>query len=316
MHWKIKAKIQNTIAMLPSELSYATYYWIQRHVGGLRKINPVGVLTGAIETCQLICKQDRSLQDKVFLEVGTGRMVIVPIAYWLMGARKIYTIDLNPYLKSELVEESLKYIFNNQEEVRNLFDSLLVEERFEKLSEVFNNSSRFSMQEILELCCIDYIAPGDARSTQLPDKVVDFHTSYTVFEHIPKEILQEILVEGCRIIKNNGLFVHKIDYSDHFSHSDHHISAINFLQYSDKQWDEYAENQYMYMNRMRHDDFVCLYKSSGHCIIKTQTNIDKSLQVLLTNKNFKLNGLFKSKSKDVLSITDSWIISSSKISKQ
>ena len=66
MHWKIKAKIQNTIAMLPSELSYATYYWIQRHVGGLRKINPVGVLTGAIETCQLICKQDRSLQDKVF----------------------------------------------------------------------------------------------------------------------------------------------------------------------------------------------------------------------------------------------------------
>ena len=123
-------------------------------------------------------------------------------------------------------------------------------------------------------------------------------------------------MEGCRIIKNNGLFVHKIDYSDHFSHSDHHISAINFLQYSDKQWDEYAENQYMYMNRMRHDDFVCLYKSSGHCIIKTQTNIDKSLQVLLTNKNFKLNGLFKSKSKDVLSITDSWIISSSKISKQ
>ena len=51
----------------------------------------------------------------------------MPIAYWLMGARKIYTIDLNPYLKSELVEESLKYIFNNQEEVRNLFDSLLVE---------------------------------------------------------------------------------------------------------------------------------------------------------------------------------------------
>ena len=101
MNWKLKAKIQNAVSFFPSSASYATYYWMQRHFGALKKMNPINKLTAGIETCMRIKKVGRDPVGKVFFEVGTGRAPITPLAYWLMGAQKTITIDLNPYLKEE-----------------------------------------------------------------------------------------------------------------------------------------------------------------------------------------------------------------------
>ena len=38
------------------------------------------------------------------------------------------------------------------------------------------------------------------------------------------------------MLSPQGLALYYIDLSDHFSHDDHSISAINFLQFSDEQW--------------------------------------------------------------------------------
>ncbi|HOK05542.1 MAG TPA: methyltransferase domain-containing protein [Victivallales bacterium] len=274
----------------------------------LRRTNPISTLTAAIETCKRIYEQGGFIENKVFLEVGTGRTLMLPMAYWLMGAEKTITIDLNPYLKSELVEEEIKYIYENQKEILNLFGSLIKKERFKELVKLIRNF-HFSLQKILDFCSIEYIAPGDAANTLLPDNSIDFHTSYTVLEHIPIEVLERILKEGNRIIKNQGLFVHRIDYSDHFSHSDKSISPINFLQYSEKQWCKFAGNRYMYMNRLRHDDFLNLFESVGQTIISVQPDIDQKLYELLSNSDFKLDEKFKSKHKDILVIIGAWIIS-------
>lgn len=311
MHWKTKAKIQKIIALLPSNLSYAMYYWMQRKLGGLKKIDPVSDLKGAVETCKLIREQEHIIHDKVFLEIGTGRMITIPIAFWLMGAKKIVTLDLNPYLKLELVKESLDYIFKNKDEIQGIFGSLLLKERFDKLEHFYSNNCKFSITEILDLCCIDYIAPGDAGNSKLLDHSIDYHTSYNVFEHIPKEILADILNEGKRIIKINGLFIHKVDYSDHFAYSDQSISAINFLQYSDEKWKNIAGNRYMYMNRMRHDDFISLYQSASLHIIESRPSTDKCSQDLLKNKSLLLYDTFKLKRADILAIKHAWIVSSS-----
>ena len=197
------------------------------------KTNPIWHLKGAVETCKFICEQEHVINDKVFLEIGTGRVVAIPIEFWLMGAKKIVTLDLNPYLKLDLVKENLDYIFKNKAEIQGIFGTLLLKDSFDKLEHFYSNNPKFSITEILDLCCIDYIAAGDAGKSKLPDHSIDYHTSYNVFEHIPKEILVDIFSEGKRIIKRNGLFIHKVDYSDHFAYSDQSISAINFLQYSE-----------------------------------------------------------------------------------
>jgi hypothetical protein len=311
MHWKLKASIQNSVSLLPSSASYATYYWLQRHFGGLRRINPVSRLTAGIKTWERIKKLDYDPREKVFVEIGTGRAPIVPLAYWLMGAKSTVTIDINPYLRVELIRESLQYISDHKEQIEKLFGLFLDRKRLDDLVR-FHKNVRFSMRAFLDMCDIDYInyiAPGDAPKTGLMDQSVDFHTSYTVLEHIPPKVLEHIIEEGNRIISDNGLFIHRIDYSDHFSHSDKSISPINFLQYCDAEWEKYAGNRYMYMNRLRHDDFVSMFRSAGHRILVAEPDVDEKLLDLLRSGSLQLNERFKTKSEEVLSITGSWIVS-------
>lgn len=307
MHWKLKAKIQNAISVLPSAASYEAYYWVQRHFGGLRRAVPTSRFIAAIETWKRIQSKERSPTGKVFLEVGTGRVPLVPIAYWLMGAESTITIDLNPYLKEELIAEHLHYLSESEDEILALFGSLIDRKRFNALIS-FGAKSKISVTELLDLCQIVYISPGDAANTNLPEQHIDFHTSYTVFEHIPPNVLVNILREGNRIIKNNGLFVHRIDYSDHFSHSDKSISAINFLQYSDDEWAKYAGNRYMYMNRLRHDDFLALFESVGQQVVEVEPNMDRRSEELLKTKALSINDRFNSKTHEVLAISGAWIL--------
>ncbi|HUA82021.1 MAG TPA: hypothetical protein VL997_16710 [Dyella sp.] len=307
MHWKAKATLQNAVSRLPSESSYATYYWLQRHFGGLRRINPVARLRAGIETWRQIEKLGRDPLDKTFFEVGTGRVPMTPVAYWLMGAKRVVTIDLNPYLKEELTRECLQYIASHVEEMQVLFGPRLNRNRFEALLDL-QRQDEFDLQKALDLFHITYIAPGDATRTGLDAGVIDFHTSFNVFEHIPRHVLLAILAEGNRIISDTGLFVHRVDYSDHFSHSDMRISPINFLQYSDTEWDRYAGNRYMYMNRLRHDDFLALFESSSHTILAVKPTVDELSLKLLRDGRLTVDARFGDKTDEVLATTESWIV--------
>jgi len=225
-----------------------------------------------------------------------------------MGAKKTITIDLNNYFKRELIMETIKYISVNKNEVQNLFGSLLIEKRFNELITYYSENN-FTKNSFLDLCCIDYIAPGNASETNLESKSIDFHTSYAVFEHIRPKDISLILKEGNRIITDTGLFIHKIDYKDHFSYSDNKISSINFLQYSDEEWKRYAGNNYMYMNRLRHDDFINLFHSAGHQILESNILIDKEILSFLRTDKINLNELFINKPEEIISISESCIIS-------
>jgi Methyltransferase domain. len=308
MHWKLKARIQNAVSLLPSQSSYAAYFWLQRHFGGLRKMNPVSRLSAGIETWRRIQKLDHDPIGKTFFEVGTGRAPITPLAYWLMGAKGTITIDLNPYVKPELVMEGLQYMADNRADMQRLFGPLLDQERLDGLLKLHRKAD-FDIDALLDLCNIQYIAPGDAAQTRLDPGSIDFHTSFNVFEHIPLAVLEKILAEGNRIIRDGGLFVHRIDYSDHFSHSDSSISPINFLQYSDTEWGKYAGNRYMYMNRLRHDDFVKLFESAGQHILATEPTVHLPSRELLGNHRLKSDERFRMKSQEVLATTDAWIVS-------
>jgi SAM-dependent methyltransferase len=309
MNWKLKAKIQNLVSLLPDSLSYSIYYWIQRNFGSLKgsKINPTSRLIAGIETVKRLEQVGRSAVRATFLEVGTGRRINTILAFWLLGADKIITVDLNPYLKEELVKTDLNYIQKNKVKIEKLFNDNIFDDR---LSSLLNfTQSSYNLADFLKFINVEYIAPGNASQIPLSSKSIDFHTSYTVFEHISPQVLEAILMEGNRVLKDDGLFVHKIDYSDHFSHSDKSISSVNFLQFSDDDWDKIAGNKYMYMNRLRHDDFINLFQDSNHHILINEPTKDDNLLSVIESSNFVLSEKFKHKSKDVISTTSSWFIS-------
>ena len=307
MRWTTKARIQNAIAMLPDHVSYELYYRAQRTCGALRRPVPISRLSAGLATWNRASDSGMDPRGQVFFEVGTGRSPVVPIALWLLGASRTVTVDLNPYLKPALIRDHLDYLAAHVEEVEDLFGEGLDEGRLAKLVDLARRSSATPTQ-VLDLCCIDYRAPADAAATQMADSSIDIHTSYTTFEHIPRPVLADILVEGLRIVRPGGRFIHRVDYTDHFSHSDPNISAINFLRFSQSQWDRIAGNRYMYMNRLRHDDFRALFTEVGHRLLDVQPEVDVDLWRMLDAGGFVADDAFRDKTVECLSTTAAWFV--------
>jgi len=311
MNWKIKAFIQNIVAFLPEKISYEVYFKIQRHLGNLKKDpnsklckdlnNSLVSISQAVDVLKKIRRHSYDINGKIFYEVGTGRFPFFPIVFWLCGAEKIITVDLNPYVRDELIEDMLCYIYKEEDKIKNILGDFLNIKRVNILLD-FIKSKKTNKKDFFKLCHVEYIAPGDAAKTNLPANSIDYHISHLVYEHIELNIIRDILIEGNRIITEGGLFINIIDYADHFAYTDKNISLINFLKYNEKTWKKYAENKFMYLNRLRHDDFIELFRSVGHKFVEIETHQNESLIDLLESGKIKLDTKFAKKEKDILSI--------------
>jgi SAM-dependent methyltransferase len=311
-NWKLKAKLQNLIALLPKSMSYEVYFQMQRRFGGLKKpFSPMSHFSTAADVLKKIRGYGHSAKGKIIFEVGTGRVPIIPTAYWLGGIGRTITVDLNPYMRKELIEDMLFCICNEAEKIRGIFGELLEEDRFMALLK-YSESNKINVGEFLKMCAIEYIAPGDASKTKLLENSVDYHMSHAVYEHIPRETLKGILEEGNRITKAGGLFINMIDYSDHFAQMDKEISSINFLQFDEKEWDSYSGNRYMYMNRLRHDDFLELFEEAGHEVIEVSVLKDDEAENSLKEGRITINERFVNKGNEILSIIGSRFITRKK----
>ncbi len=311
MNWKAKAFLQNIVSCLPESISYALYYLMQKHFGALKEYNPIRQLSSGVQTWGRIKSLGFDPKDGAFFELGTGKAPIAALAYWLMGARQVITVDANPYARDLIVQRAIDYMLHNEDEIRKIFGNVLIDNRLEELFS-FAKKKSVTVDDCCRLCNILYLAPADARDVAIPSDSIDYYTSYDVLEHVNAHILPEIFCEGNRIVKDSGLFVHCVDYCDHFAYSDNSISILNFLQFSDTAWHKIAGNRYMYMNRLRHDDVMALFHGAGHRILMAETGTDACLQDQLATGCIRLAEKFQSKPTDVLLITSAWIASQKK----
>jgi SAM-dependent methyltransferase len=305
MNWVQKARIQRLVAKLPPRLGYATYYWLQRNFGGLRTTSPISRLEAGVALARYAQQQGHSLQGTACLEVGTGYQLALPLALWLMGASTITTVDLNPYLKPHLVLDDLAYMRRNRPQIEALLAPVANPGFAGRLDQLLKTNRSFD--EMLALTHIRYLAPANA--AQLPCKPAsfDYHVSITTLEHIPGPIITGILQEGQRLLKPDGLFIHDIDCSDHFSHSDPTISVINFLQFNDEAWQHLAGNKYMYHNRLRVDDYRQLFTEAQLRIAAMDVTTSPQAQALLQG-GFPLDARFAAKSAEANAATGAWIV--------
>jgi hypothetical protein len=144
--------------------------------------------------------------------------------------------------------------------------------------------------DIMAKANVIYWAPSDAAATGLPAGSVDIHLSYTVFEHIPGLVLEAILREATRLLSDTGLALHHIDLSDHFA-QDGQITKINFLQYSQREWDSYANNQFAYHNRLRASQYRAIYEAAGHEVLTWKPMVDQESMTALES-GFPIHSTF------------------------
>ncbi|MCK4818489.1 class I SAM-dependent methyltransferase, partial [bacterium] len=242
LNWKTKAKIMKACALLPA--GGGIYRFIQKTFGRL-KADPMSRIPAQVDMARWILEMGGKVDGKNFLEVGTGHYPIVPIGFFLCGAEKVVTVDLHRRLDFGILKKSLEWMAENRDELVGYYDKVTERAVFDKRMDLIDGL-KDKPEKFLSKANIQYLAPADAANTGLPDACMDYHISTTVFEHIPREDIERILIEAKRILKKDGIAIHFIDLSDHFQHQDNSITRINFLEYSEKEWDKIAGNEFAY----------------------------------------------------------------------
>jgi ubiquinone/menaquinone biosynthesis C-methylase UbiE len=304
--WVIKALVQKTISILP--FRQKLNYIFQKYVtGGIE-------LTDLHWTDKLGCARDhisfyknynsKGLQGTTVLELGTGWYPIVPVCLYLSNADKIISIDIQSWMTKPFQLKALeKFIESRNKGELEGYLSEINEDRWHILEDILKNQKDLTKEDINKMINLETIIK-DARNTALPDNSIDFISSNNTFEHIPKEILFQILKEFQRIIKVDGLMSHYIDMSDHFSHYDTSITNYNFLRFSKSVWN-LIDNSIQPQNRLRFIDYKRMYEQLQIPVTKEIITDSKINQL----KQVKTSKEFTNYTEDELVISHGYIIS-------
>jgi FkbM family methyltransferase len=208
---------------------------------------------------------DKQVEESTCLEFGAGYEMLLPLCMGAWGFKKIYAVDIKEGVNPELLNRAASFV-----KIHACLPNLLYPPP---------NLRRFTYRNFRQILLsdyrIEYSAPCDMQSTPFDDESIDYIYANAVLEHVPWEMLQNILNECHRILTPNGIMAFEIDYRDHAWDKKLHspykikngfISPYHFLQYSTEEWNQYTPCE-GHHNRKRHIDYEKLFLHTGFNII-------------------------------------------------
>jgi Methyltransferase domain len=222
MDWKTKSAIIRTVERLP--FSNYIYYAMQRYItGSIPRSSSSVYEVVEIEKRHLEAyrrETGKKIPAQTF-EFGAGWDLCAAVVRSLLGVPNQSMVDLHRLASVWQINHVMKH-------ADKIIRSGIIPEK----SLVISNLE----DDLLNKTGIKYSAPSDARRTKHTDGGVDLILSTNTFEHIPKESIEEILIECRRILSDDGIMSFVIDYSDHYSHSDSSIGPYNYIKYDSREW--------------------------------------------------------------------------------
>lgn len=190
---------------------------------------------------------DRNARNVI--EFGAGKNLIQNLYLSALGIEQV-VVDINPMLDFDLANAAI-----------------------DRLASFGHAASKHvnSTNDLKTLYGISYIAPMDMRQTSLAASSFDACISTNTLEHIPVASIRDIWREVRRLLRPNGVVSAKIDYSDHYAHTDKSLSLLHFLKYSEAEWSRHNHN-YHFQNRLRHKHHVELLRDAGFVIIRDEAS--------------------------------------------
>jgi len=264
MNWRLKGGIQKVLGYLP--LGERLHYELQKRAGGLRAFDRE--LAAKLEDWGHMIRHLSSVGIPIsgtrFMEMGTGWYPTFPFSLFLGGARSVITVDLNRYLKPELtvrMTEALERYLPVIAAAAGRPEAEVAAAHRELVAAVRRGASL----EDATGGVVAYRAPSDASDTGLPEASLDVVFSNSVLEHVPGPIIERCFTEARRILRPGGVVFHSVNCGDHYAYADRTISQLNYLQFSDADWQRW-NNEFLYQNRLRAIDFTKMARAAGFAI--------------------------------------------------
>jgi hypothetical protein len=260
-HWLLKAATQKVISWLPR--SDSLNYVFQKHVTKTAQLRPDWFDHKVDQAARHLSNWNRAEHpDRPHraMELGTGWHPVVPLALGLAGVDEVLSVDRTMLVRAVNVGAVLRMFIQASDDGR-LAERLTVlrPDRLEIMRSLAANPEVAPAR--LTDVGVNFLV-GDARGTDLPPASIDLFTSNNTFEHIPPDVLIDILVEMRRLAAPDALLSHFVDLSDHYSHFDSSLSPYNFLHYSESQW-RLLNNRLVFQNRLRVSGYRGLFSAAG-----------------------------------------------------
>jgi hypothetical protein len=236
--WKLKSQIFRIIDFLDAT---AVLYFIQKNVTRRSSIKTIEIDTNWRKHQKALI--DYRCAGLVF-EFGGGKSLAQNLFLSSVVDRQI-VVDLNPMMDIDLVNKS-RASLANKVKLKSDVDILSLSD--------------------LNIYGIQYRSPYDAAKTDLNPNSLDACISTNTLEHIPVESIISIFMELNRVLKDSGIVSSVIDYSDHYAHTDSRISLLNYLNFSETDWQRFNHKCH-YQNRLRHYDYKQIFDECGFEII-------------------------------------------------
>jgi SAM-dependent methyltransferase len=195
-------------------------------------------------------KRHGAALDGMLFEFGAGWDLCGNIALWCLGIERQLLVDMNRHARVDLVNHVIRQYRDHG-----------IDGGIRRPAEVA------SLEDLLPRYGIEYRAPCDARAMDLADRSIDMVVSTNTLEHIPPEDISAIMRECRRLCRPQAILSMKIDYSDHWSHTDRSISAWHFLRFDDNAWRRWNPPMH-YQNRLRHSDYRRLFEDAGFDVLE------------------------------------------------
>jgi SAM-dependent methyltransferase len=103
-----------------------------------------------------------------------------------------------------------------------------------------------------------YLTQGTQSLVGIPDASVDFCFSNAVLEHVPQGEFAWMMRELARILKPEGVSVHRVDLKDHLG------GGLNNLRFSNETWEgALFRRSGFYTNRIRFQSMLSMFDAAG-----------------------------------------------------
>jgi hypothetical protein len=299
--WKLKVLTQFTLAHVP--FGEAMNHQLQL-INSLSDEGKLQVRLEAIGNGLRRLTKITPIEGATVVEVGTGWDALPTIMLYAAGAERIHTYDHVRHLRADLVRAAMRRLGANAALLSAFFGTpvALIKERLGRAL----TASESGLPSFLTSTNITYHAPGDATNTGLAGCSVDIYYSYTVLEHVPENVAENIACEARRVLKSNGAYYAAIWLHDQYSSFDPTISPMNFLQYPEWLWAFFIKNKISYVNRLREKDFLDLLGRQKGEILKLTSILDP--QNVQHVKSMKVDKRFAEYSAEELAVTFTEII--------
>jgi hypothetical protein len=109
------------------------------------------------------------------------------------------------------------------------------------------------------------------------DRSIDMVVSTNTLEHIEPEDIAAIMRECRRLCSSRAVLSMRVDYSDHWSHTDRSISPWHFLRYDDAAWHRWNPAMH-YQNRLRHSDYRGLFEDAGFTVLEEKATLPEGAE--------------------------------------